>query len=291
VRTVLLAFLAAFVAAVSAPAPVTGLAADGPRVAFASGCGDVRVWRPPARVASRLASPRCEVTSTGSGVAGLALAGTRALWLSYTGGNIREWSLWTASTTRPRPRRLRFLARDVDAPAPIVVGDGDSSRLGDLLPYAAGRTVIALRANGSRRFAWVAPGRVAALSALGGELAVAQEGGQVTVLDATGRVLRLERFSGAADAVRITGNGLLVQRGRTLELRAGQSARMFSLLRGVRLADAEGNRALLVGGGLVRLLDLASGQGRVLGRGTAAQLVGGTAFISSGRRVAALALP
>lgn len=273
---------------VSAPAPVTVVAADGSRVAFASGCGDVRIWRPPARSASRLLSPRCEETSTGSAVAALALAGTRALWLSYAGGNIREWSLWTATTTRPRARRLRFVAQNVDAAAPIVVGDGDASRFGDLLPYAAGRTVIALRADGSRRFVWTAPARVVALSALGGELAVAQQGGAVTVLDASGRVIGRQSFAGEIDAVRITGNALLVQRGRTLELRSGQSAKLFSLVRGVRLADAEGDRALLVGGGVVRLLDLASGRGRVLARASLATLEGSTAAVASSRRVSTI---
>ena len=70
-----------------------------------------------------------------------------------------------------------------------MIGQGDSSTLGDLLPYAVDRTVVALRVDGSRRFAWTAPARVIALSALNGELAVATEGATVTILDAGGRVL------------------------------------------------------------------------------------------------------
>jgi hypothetical protein len=56
--------------------------------------------------------------STGQGVWDVAVATNRLLWLTYTGGNFREWFLWTATTTRRTPRQLRFVARDVDAPSP-----------------------------------------------------------------------------------------------------------------------------------------------------------------------------
>src|SRR4029450_4323729 len=77
-------------------------------------------------------------------------AGNRALWLHFVGGNQRDWSVWTASTTRLLPRRLAATTVDVDSPAPMVVGHGDASRFGELLPYAVGRNVVGLRGNGSR---------------------------------------------------------------------------------------------------------------------------------------------
>lgn len=275
---------------VTAPAAVIALATDGSRVAYAAGfsagdCNRVRLWNlDPAGVTRLGRGTSCVRTSTGTMITALALAGRRALWLHVTGGNIREWSLWTATGHLPTARRLRFARADADAPPPIVLGDGDSSRLGDMLPYAVGRTATALRVDGSRRFAWTAATRVVALDASDGELAVAAEGGIVTVLDAGGRVLRAERFGSEIDAVRITGDTLAVQRGRTLELRGGRTA-IYSLVAGVKLADVDGKRAVLVGGGKVRTFDLDSGSGGVVGSGSIARLEGARLAIASGRTV------
>lgn len=281
---------AASVRSVTTPAPVRALELDGARVAYATGrsahdCNRVFVWNLATRGVTRLGRrTHCEQTSTGNEIAAVSIAGTRVLWVHYAGGNIRDWSLWTATTTKPTPIRLRLLSRDVDAPAPIVIGQGDASKLGDLLPYAMDRTVVALRGDGSRRFAWTAPANVIALSALGGELAVASTGGVVTLLDARGRVLRTERFGSEIDAVRITGDALVVQRGRTLELRGGRTA-IYSLIAGVRLADADGDRAVLVGGGKVRSFDLDSGNGGVVAPGSLAGLEGARLAAASGRTV------
>jgi hypothetical protein len=93
-----------------------------------------------------------------SGRAAVSIAGSRVLWLHYTGGNIREWSLFTATASAPSPLRLRSVARDVDAAAPIVLGEGDS-RAGALLPYAVDRRVVVCgetaraRSTGPRRSA------------------------------------------------------------------------------------------------------------------------------------------
>ena len=275
---------------VTAPAPVRALELDGPRIAYATGrserdCNRVFVWNLATRGVTRLGRrTNCEQTSTGNEIAAVSIAGTRVLWLHYAGGNIRDWSLWTATTARPAPRRLRLVSRDVDAPAPLVIGQGDSSKLSDLLPYAVDRTVVALRADGSRRFAWVAPTRVIALSARAGELAVASEGGVVTVLDAHGNVLRAESFGTEIDAVRFTGNALVVQRGRTLELRGGRTA-IYSISAGVKLADADGDRAVLVGGGKVRMIDLRDGRVQIVASGSLARLEGARLAVASGRTV------
>lgn len=269
------------------PAPVVAVAADGPRAAVASGCADVRVWRPPAKRASRLVGTPCgPSTSTGRGIASITLAGTRALWLSYTGGNIREWTLWTATTSRPRARQLRFETADVDGPAPVVLGEGDVSRAGDLLPYAVRMQVIVLRSNGSRAFAWTAPARVTALAAKAGRVAVGLSDGSVQLLDARGRELRSESFGTApVDAVRLAGTALVVQQGRGLEIRGASPAKL-TLARGIRLADAESGRIVLVGDGKVRLLDFS---GRLLrsATGTHAALEGTRLYVGSRRTLRA----
>lgn len=281
---------AATVRSVTAPAPVSALAGDGTRIAYATGfsardCNRVYVWNTTAGGVTKLGrKTHCEQTSTGNAIGSVAIAGNRVLWVHYAGGNLREWSLWTATTARPSPVRLRRVTRDADAPAPIVLGEGTSSRLGDILPYAVDRSVVALRVNGARGFSWTAPGRVVALAANGGELAVASEGGVVTVLDSSGRVLRRETYGSEIDVVRITGDSLAVQRGRTLEIRGGRIA-IYSLIAGKVLADAEGGRAALVGGGQVNTFDLDSGRAGVAAPGSLASLEGSRLAIASGRTV------
>jgi hypothetical protein len=246
-----LAALAAI--AILAPSAVSGVAVDGGRVAYADAGCTVRIRS--SGGATRLGRTLCtERTSTGSGLAGLALAGNRALWVTYTGGNVREWSVWTASTTRPAPRRLRFVAGDVDAPARVVAGDGD----GDLLPYAVDRDVVVLRASGARRFAWRAPARVTAVDAAGREVAVASADGLVTILDAGGRVRREERFDGEIAAVHLAGRYLVVQQGGRLEVRGGRGVLLVGLRDGARLVGAAGRHALLVVRGRLVRIDLDS---------------------------------
>jgi hypothetical protein len=282
--------LAAIVAAIVSPAPVQTLAFDTPQLAYASAhsapdCDRIRVWNRVTRRTVRLGrSTSCEQTSTGSGIDSISVAGNRVLWLFYAGGNIREWSLFTATTTAPRPRQLRFIARDVEEPAPIVVGEGDTTRYGDLLPYAVDRQVIVLRPNGTRAFAWTAPARVTALGANWGGVAVALEDGRIFVLE-NGVVESSWTGSPAATAVFVTGNGVASQRGRSLEFRSGSATRRRTLPAGARLRDAEGLRAVYLVAGRARLLNLSTGATRDLGRATDVQLEYATAVVAVGRTI------
>jgi hypothetical protein len=289
----LAATMAAAAAAFSTPAPVQALGLDTPLLAYAGGraagdCDRVRVWNRATRRTVRLGrTTSCEQTSTGTGIAAVSIAGKRVLWLHFTGGNIREWSLFTATTTAPRPRRIRFVARDVDAPPPIVLGEGDTTRYGELLPYAVDREVVVLMPNGSRAFAWTAPARVTAIGANWGGVAVAVEDGRVFVLE-NGAVESSWSGSPSASAVFITGNGVALQRGRTVELRTGSSTRRWTIPAGARLRDAEGLRAVYLAAGRAQLLNLSSGETRDLGRATDVQLESSTAAVGSGRAVRVL---
>ena len=258
---------------VSAPAAVRGLAADGTLSALSlaarrGDCRHVRLWDRRSGSLVRLGRPRpCgEVTSTGSGLVGPSLAGQRALWLTYTGGNIREWSLWTATRARRTPVRLRFVARDVEAPAPIVLGEGDSSRFGYLLPYAVDGTVYGLQPDGRTVALLRARARVVGVAAKAGEVAAALETGAVVILNGRGQTLRIESFTAAADAVDITGNALVVQHGRTLAVRTGAAPRSWTLPAGARLVDAEGTLAVYVRGRELHLFSLDTGRDVVLRR-------------------------
>jgi hypothetical protein len=285
------ATIAAAAAAITSPGPVQALALDTPLLAYASGrspgdCDRVRVWSRTTGGTVRLGrSTSCEQTSTGTGIAALSIAGSRVLWLHFTGGNIREWSLFTATTARPRPRRLRFVSRDVDEPAPIVLGEGDTTRYGDLLPYAVGRDVVVLRPNGARAFAWRAPARVTALGANWGGLAVALEDGRVTILDNDGSVETIRAGSAAATAVFVTGNGVAAQRGRVVELRTGSATGTWTVPAGARLRDAEGYRAVYVSRGRLKLLRLDTGRTSDLGPASDAQLEYSTVAAAFGRQI------
>ena len=298
VATAASAATAAAPRAVAAPAPVTALAMDGRLVAYAADrsagdCDRIRIWNLTTRAVTKLGRTMpCDEGSTGTGIATVSIAGNRVLWLHYAGGNIREWRLFTATTTRPAPRQLAFEPRDVDGVAPLVVGPGDASRFGDLLPYALDHTVVALGSDGARRFSWRAPTRVTALAALGGQLAVASEGGEVTILDARGHVTATETFASEIQVVRLTGTGVLVQRGRTLELRSGGTTRTWLLPARASLRDANADAALYVTGGQIRELRLdAVNRQRQLGLGSDVQAELVSVATSAGRRVAATPLP
>jgi hypothetical protein len=284
---------AASVRSVTAPARVLALELDSSFIAYAVGrsaqdCNRVFVWNLASRGVTKLGrKTNCEQTSTGNSIAAVSVAGKRVLWVHFAGGNIREWSLWTATTTKPSPLRLRFVSRDVDAPAPIVIGQGDSSKLGDLLPYAVDRSVVALRVDGSRRFAWTAPARVIALSALNGELAVATEGATVTILDAGGRVRRTEKYEAELKDVRLTGAGVLVHRGNRLELRDGAGNRNWRIASSARLEDADGTRALYSSAGEIRSLRFTPYTERPVTVATSARLDGSRLVTASGRTVRA----
>ena len=92
--------------------PISSVAVAGTDVSYADeykrGCHEVRLWNVATRGDRRLASHCFVSTSTGSGVAGVIATQGRALWLTYTGGNIRDWSLWTKGG-QAKAKRLAFL--------------------------------------------------------------------------------------------------------------------------------------------------------------------------------------
>ena len=112
------------------------------RTAITSSCGT-----PPRRASGASASPARAPTSgaPGTGSRRSVSSGNRALWVRYAGGNTRDWQLMTATTTQKTPKQLRFVAQDVDLPSPFVIGDSTGG-LG--IPYAAGKEVVLLGANG-----------------------------------------------------------------------------------------------------------------------------------------------
>jgi hypothetical protein len=249
---------------VRSPGGVTALATSLQRVAFASApaagdCDRVRLWYLGSRAVTRFGRPRpCgDPLSTGRGIAGLALAGSRALWLAYAGGNIREWTLLTATPSAPTPRQLRFVARDVDEPPPIVLGDGSIA----LLAYAVDEVVTGLRQNGARAFTWRAPARVAALATGDGKVAALLETGSVVVLSEAGaRLAEYAYAPGVVKAVRLGAVGTLVQlTSGTIEIRKGESTKRVVLPPTATMLDYAQGVVLYALGGQARGLRLATG--------------------------------
>jgi len=272
---------------VVARSAVTALAADGDQAAFAAArtsadCDRVFVWQLRTHRTFQLGKrQRCDTGSTGRGVAGVAVTGGRALWVNYVGGNYREWRLWTATTARPTPRQLQFVARDVDDPQPLIVGKAS----GGLLPYALDSTVTTLRANGATAFAWPASSPIIALAARDGRVAVAQAGARVTVLDDHGKTVSVDLYSTEVSAIAFVPKGLLVQRGPVLELRRGADMHEFAIAAGAKLEDANGKSVVWSADGLVHVMSLPDGAETAVYPGTHAALAGNRLYVATGRRI------
>jgi hypothetical protein len=244
---------------IDAQGAVVSVASVGVDVAYAtrarSGCFEVRVWNTADRGVRRFASHCFESTSTGSAVAAVTASEGRALWLTYGGGNIREWSLWTKSRTS-RAKRIQFIPRDVDSPSPLVVGSAWEGSL----PYALDRTIIVLKPDGGRRFTLTAPELVVALSAHSRGYAAVLADGRVLTISAAGRIVRERAFEpGFVAAAVLAGPGLIVKTLNGLEIWHEESLRRIALPDGARFVGySEGIVAYASGRGL-RLLRLNGG--------------------------------
>ena len=219
-------------------------------------CHEIRLWDVATRGDKRIASHCFVSTSTGSGVAGVIATGGRALWLTYIGGNIREWSLWTKGPNA-KARRIAFLTADVDGPAPVILGDVWEGSL----PYATGNKIVVLAPNGSRRFTLTAPDRVVSLSAHSRGYAAVLESGHVLTISLAGKLLREREFEPGfvQDAV-LAAPGLIVKTPTALEIHNGDATRLIPLPQGSRfLGYSQGIAAYGIGRQL-RLKRIANGK-------------------------------
>lgn len=228
------------VRALARPSQTGAVALSGSSILFvvgesAAACDRVETWSLASRAVVRLGRPSplpCkDAPSTGSGVWSVSTARSRAVWLTYVGGNTREWELWTATPTRPAPRRLRLVARPVEDPPPLVLGPGSSHGV----PYASGRTLVFLGDDGAARFVRQLDADVALVAAGDGggrgiEVAAVLETGAVVAFDLAGtEVARWALAPAAVEAVRVAGGLVAVQtpgeRGRVSVLALGAGRR------------------------------------------------------------------
>ena len=249
-----------------AAGPVSTVAIAGIDLSYADeykrGCHEVRLWNVATRGDRRLASHCFVGTSTGSGIASVIATQGRALWLTYTGGNIREWSLWTKGG-QAKAKRIAFLSADVDGPPPVILG----SVWEGSLPYATGRTIIVLAPNGSRRFSLTAADRVVSLSAHSRGYAAVLANGSVLTISPTGKLIRERTFApGTVQAAVLAAPGLILETAAGLEIHGVGPVRTIPLPAGARfLGYSEGIAAYGTGREL-RLRRLAGGQDRLFRR-------------------------
>lgn len=275
------------------------LARSGFSVAFLSGpysghCGPhVELWSLVTRGVYRLgrhSDALCsEGPSTGSGVTDIAVAGNRALWLAFAGGNLRDWLLETATTTRPTERQLEFREVDVDAPPPIVLGVASEQ----VMPYSIGSTVKVLKASGARAYTWRAPGRVTNTTAYGATVAAFVVGGRCIVLSPAGVVQQTYTFApGSVHEFALAGVGLVVQlTGGQVEIRRGASVvRTLRLPAGARMLDYAEGILLYKRGTQIRARRVSTGKDVLLRRAAYAVLEHNGLSYAIGRRVSSVAM-
>ncbi len=283
---------------VTSPGRVAALARSGYSAAFLSGpspghCGpQVSLWNLASGGVYRLGRHTDAVCregpSTGSGVTGIAVAGTRALWLAYAGGNLRDWTVYTATTTRPLERQLEFEEVDVDAPPPIVLGVASEQ----VMPYSIGSTVKALAPDGRRLYTWQAPGTVTNTTAYAGEVAVFVKGGKCFVLSPSGAIAQTYTFPpGAVQEFALAGTGLVVELpGGRIQIHRGTSVRSLSLPPAARMLDYAEGIVLYRLGSAIRARRVADGKDALLRTAPLAVLEHNGLTYASGRRVASVAM-
>jgi hypothetical protein len=285
---------------VRAPANVTVLAAEGGRAAFIAaaangGCGAVRTWSPPsvsARSPGKVAcGPR---TSTGRGAYGLSLSAGVPLWVTYTGGNFREHTVWRSG------RRIASVSHNVDSPSGLLVGERGFFAIGDRVTLfgRAGRRSWRLE----EQPLGLAGGSLFAVARLG-------SGAVVRVDAATGDVdARFDYAKGAARAAKISGSRVVVLRAGALDVYSNSRDTMRSWpvavarsygddycgsercpLAALRLADLQGELAVYVHGRDLHVIRVTDGTDVIVRRPTTgpvhAQLESPGLFYSAGRKV------
>jgi hypothetical protein len=236
--------------------PVTALGLTHGSVAYAVGrtrqdCDHVELWNTDTHGTWRFGRKRpCGDLPLFSGIGPIGVAANRVVWVSFAGGNLTDWELWTATPTKKTPKRLRFVERDTSEPPPIVVGPGTERGI----PYAVESEVTWLADSGAPIFRTQTPSEVRSITSGAGPL-----GWRVAALLATGDVIVLND-SGAIDAtfsfspgqvkwIGLAPPGLLVQLpGAKVEIRTGAPMRTVQLKpNAIALDYAEGRLLYRVG--------------------------------------------
>ncbi len=253
-------------------APVSALAVTSRSVVFAVGrtkrdCGSVRLWDTVSRGLWTFGTRTilaCEQGPSGSfGIAQVGTSGRRVFWVTNIGGNITDYQLWTATPSRPSPRRLAFESAETGDPPPIVVGSG--SREG--VPYAIDRTVTFVSDAGARVFRTTLDGPVRLLTTGTGpgdaRVLAALADGSVVTLSRTGAVLRTDEHGTGVRAIALGLVGPLVQVGNAVTIGRPTGAKI-TLPAGALMVDYRQRAIVYRQGTQVRKRHIATGADTLL---------------------------
>jgi hypothetical protein len=253
-------------------APVSALAVTGRSVVFAVGrtkrdCGSVRLWDTVSRglwaFGTRTILACEQGPSGGFGIAQVGTSGRRVFWVTNIGGNITDYQLWTATPSRPSPRRLAFESAETGDPPPIVVGSG--SREG--VPYAIDRTVTFVSDAGARVFRTTLDGPVRLLTTGTGpgdaRVLAALADGSVVTLSRTGAVLRTDEYGTGVRAIALGLVGPLVQVGNAVTIGRPTGAKI-TLPAGALMLDYRQRAIVYRQGTQVRKRHIATGADTLL---------------------------
>ncbi len=268
---------------------VTPLGLTGRRVVFGVGVSPaectVKLWSIAKRSVTRFANPKnpsCTVeTSTGTGIAAVSVATSRVAWIAYIGGNIREWSLFTSRTPGARPLRLRFTARDVMGPQPIVLGQGTAQGI----PYAVNRELVYLAEDGTRLFKVVAPDAISLVAAGPGpsgiRVVALTAGGSILAFSATGEAAADDIVpDGVVKALELIGAGVVYQVDNVAHIVGPAGDTPVELPPGATMVDAAAGRILYERAGSLGAVTIATGVDVPLVAGTRRQPVHGQLDVS-----------
>jgi hypothetical protein len=258
-------------------AKVVGLAVSGSVVATtldqgAVECWHGELWNAAANKATHLGKKiACDAPG---GIRGPSIVGKRAVWATNVGGNLRDWTVWTATPTSPTPKALaKILAVDASDPDPVVIGQAGVG----IVAYAVGANVTALRPNGSTAWKVTAPATVTLIASgdpysQGSEVTeiFTADGGSI-VIDAAGKVLAKGSSDGVTVVCMPAGGGLMAQKATTLAV-VGQPVKTFPLPANARLVGCVPDVAIFRVGAKV--------SGFRISTGKTAQLLGGAKLVA-----------
>ena len=231
-------------------------------------CEHVELWDTGTQGTWRFGKPGpcTNLGSTGNGISGVGVSGNRLLWIRYAGGNIRDWQLMTATTTKRTPKLLRTVSQDVDLSSPFVIGD---STRGDGIPYAAGNEVVLLGNNGGAIFKSTQPAKVVAVTSGrgpgGAVVAALLETGQVVLLKSDGSTAATVVYQpGAVKAIALAPVGLIVQLLGGVQIRHGSASATVNLPSGAVMSDYAEGRILYTRRNEVHALRIVGGKDTLL---------------------------
>lgn len=255
----------------TAPASITAVDETGQSVAAGiawtpNSCEQVVVWDPGVRSRYFFHAPGpCPATSTGRGIAAVGTLGTgRVAWLSYVGGNTREWRLWTASTTARRPRLLRFASADAGLTSPIVLGNAGEEGI----PYAVKRQVVVIGWQGERALSWRAPSRVVNLAEGGSTVGVVLDNGHVLTLRLHGgtQIADVAYPPGAVRGLRVASIGTIVETANGIDVHRANGSVSTPVQAGARLVGFSDGQLLYARGAQIRQKALPDGSDTLVRR-------------------------